>query len=257
MPATNPTPTKIDSLRIQIAAIERQSSARPRSAVLPFGIDAIDRHLPGGGLRLGAMHELHAAGPDIEVGAAPALFAASVLARRPGPVVWIGRKGAVFGHGLLQAGLDPRRVVFADAGRDVLEVMEDALRFPRLAGVVAELDGKLDSIVSRRLQLAAEGSSVLSVLIRRSRRFDDPALAQPSAAATRWRVSTLPSLPAVPDAPAVPGLCRPLWRLELLRCRGGKGASWIVEGVDAQGRFALAAVLAHGSAAPARCHASG
>ena len=257
MPTTDPTPTTIASLRTRIATIERQGSARSRSAVLPFGIDAIDRHLPGGGLCLGAVHELHAAGPDVEVGAAPALFAASVLARRPGPVVWIGRKGAVFGHGLLQAGLDPRRVVFADAGRGVLEVMEDALRFPRLAGVVAELDGRLDGIGSRRLQLAAEGSSVLGLLIRRSRRFDDPALAQPSAAATRWRVGTLPSPPAMADAPTVPGLCRPLWRLELLRCRGGEGANWIVEGADAQGRLALASVLAHRPVAPARRHAAG
>ena len=257
MSATDHTPPTIESLRLRIAAVERQGSARFRSVVLPFGIDAIDRHLPGGGLRLGAMHELHAAGPDVEVGAAPALFAAGVLARRPGPVVWIGRKGAVFGHGLLQAGLDPRRVVFADAGRGVLEVMEDTLRFPRLAGVVAELDGKLDGTGSRRLQLAAEASSMLGVLIRRSRRFDDPTLAQPSAAATRWRVGTLPSPPAVPDAPIVPGLCRPLWRLELLRCRGGKGASWIVEGADAQGRLALAAVLANRPVAPARRHAAG
>ena len=256
MPTTNSTPATIESLRTRIAAIERQNSAQSCSAVLPFGINAIDSHLPGGGLRLGAMHELHGAGPDIEVGAAPTSLAASVLARLSGPVLWIGRKGAVFGHGLVQAGLAPRRVVFVDAGRDVPGVMEDALRFPGLAGVVAELDGTLDGVVSRRLQLAAEGSSVLGVLIRRSRRFDDPALGQPSAAATRWRVGVLPSRPA-PDIPNVPGLCRPLWQLELLRCRGGEGASWIVEGADAQGRLALAAVLAHRPVASARRHAAG
>ena len=253
MPTTNPTPATIESLRTRIAAIERQNSAQSCSAVLPFGINAIDSHLPGGGLRLGAMHELHGAGPDVEVGAAPTSLAASVLARLSGPVLWIGRKGAVFGHGLVQAGLAPRRVVFVDAGRDVPGVMEDALRFPGLAGVVAELDGRLDGVVSRRLQLAAEGSNVLGILIRRSRRFDDPALGQPSAAATRWRIGVLPS----PGMPGVPGLCRPLWRLELLRCRGGEGRSWIVEGADAQGCLDMAPILAHGSAAPARRHAAG
>jgi len=110
------------------------------------------------GLLLGAMHELHATGPVIETGAAPALFAAGILARHPGPVLWITRSGGVFAHGLVQTGLDPRRIVFVDAGRSVLLAMEEALRHPDVSGVVCELEGKLDLAVSRRLQLAAQGS---------------------------------------------------------------------------------------------------
>ncbi|MGI3778418.1 MAG: ImuA family protein, partial [Janthinobacterium lividum] len=196
-----------------------------------------------------------------ETGAAPALFAAGVLARRPGPVVWVGRRGEVFAHALLQAGLDPWRVVFVDAGgsggRGVLQAMEEALGHPDVAGVVCELDGGLDLAASRRLQLAAEGSQVLGLLLRRSRRFDDPALAQPTAATTRWRVGALPSPPALAHAPDVAGLHRPLWRLDLMRCRGGEPASWTVEGCDAQGRLAVAAVLADRAAAPSRFRAAG
>ena len=121
--------------------------------------------------------------------------------------------------------------MFVDA---VLLAMEEALRHPDIAGVVCELEGRLDLVTSRRLQLAAEGSQVLGFLIRRSRRFNDPVLAQPSAAVTRWRIGTVRSSAALPHAPDVLGLHRPLWRLELLRCRGGEGASWIVEGGDAQ-----------------------
>ena len=245
------------SLRAEIAKLERGKLAFERPAALPFGIAAIDAQLPADGLLLGAMHELQAVGPDTETGAAPALFAAGILARRPGTVVWIGREAEVFAAGLLGAGLDPRRVVFVDAGKTTLLAMEEALRVADVAGVVCELEGRLDLVTSRRLQLAAEGSEVLGLLIRRSRRFDDPVLRQPSAAATRWRIGTLPSPAALAHAPDIPGLSRPLWQLELLRCRGGEGRSWIVEGCDAQGRLALATVLADRPAAPARRFAAG
>lgn len=245
------------SLRAEIARLERGKPTFEGPAALPFGVAAIDAQLPADGLLLGAMHELQAAGPDTETGAAPALFAAGILARRPGTVVWIGRETEVFAAGLLDAGLDPRRVVFVDAGKTTLLAMEEALGVADVAGVVCELEGRLDLVTSRRLQLAAEGSEVLGLLIRRSRRFDDPVLRQPSAAATRWRIGTLPSSAALAHAPDISGLSRPLWQLELLRCRGGEGGSWIVEGCDAQGRLALATVLADRPAAPARRFAAG
>ena len=260
MAVTDTRTATIAALRARVGHLERGGLAAARAAVLPFGVPSIDQHLPDGGLRLGAVHEVQAAGPDTETGAAPALFAAGALARRPGPVLWISRDdgvGGVFAHGLAQAGLDPRRVVFVDAGRAALPVMEDALRHPGLAGVVCELEGKLGLTASRRLQLAAEGSEALGFLLRRSRRFDDPVLAQPSAAVTRWRIGAAPSPPALAHAPDMPGLRRPLWQVDLLRCRGGEGASWIVEGADAQGCLALAAVLAHRAAAPARRRAAG
>ena len=257
MPVTDGQATVIQALRAQIAMAERHGRVPSGAAALPFGVAAIDRHLPAGGLLLGAVHELQGAGPDVETAAAPALFAAGVLARRLGPVFWISRNGGMFAHGLSQAGLDPRRLVFVDAGRSVLLVMEEALRQPGVAGVVAEGDGRLDLTASRRLQLAAEGSQVLGLLIRRSRRFDNPALAQPSAAMTRWRIGAVPSPPALPHAPNVPGLSRPLWRLDLLRCRHGVPASWTVESADATGRLALAAVLADQAAAPAQRRTAG
>jgi hypothetical protein len=65
---------------------------------------------------------------------------------------------------------------------------------------------------------------------------------QPTAAVTRWRVSTLPSHPL-----PVPGIGRARWRLELIRCRGGESACFEVEACDAQGRLALPSDLVHGS----------
>ena len=69
----------------------RQIEAPARHGVLPFGVAAIDAALPGGGVRLGAVHEILGSGGDEEDGAAPAGFAAGILARLSPPGVIPGR----------------------------------------------------------------------------------------------------------------------------------------------------------------------
>jgi protein ImuA len=231
-------------LRDQIARIERDDIVRTCPAV-PFGIPAIDDVL-GGGLARGALHEVAGAGPDTEQGAAAALFLAGLLARMDGPVLWVRQWPDLFSPGLAGAGLHPARVVFADAGKEVLAAMEEGLAHAGLAAVVGELAGGLSLVASRRLQLASGQSGVMAALLRRARIFDDPALSAPSAAVTRWRITMLPSAPPVPHAPSVPGLGAALWRLDLTRHRGGLTGSWIVEACDATGRLTLAANLANG-----------
>lgn len=217
---------------------------------LAFRHAALDAHLPGGGLAFGALHEMAGAGPDTEHGAAAALFAAGVLARSCGPVLWAVERHDLFAPALAGVGLHPDRLIYAVAGKPatVLLVMEEGLRHPGLAGVVGELGGRLPLTASRRLQLAAETTGTLALLLRRSRRHDDPALSEPSAAATRWRIAALPSPPLVSDAP---GLGRARWRLDLVRARGAEPRTWTVEACDAQGRLAVVADLADGQAAPA------
>ncbi len=224
--------------------------------MLCFGIPAIDAHLPGGGLMAGALHEVAGDGPDAEHGTEAALLLAGLLARRRGPVLWAVRRHDLFAPALAAAGLHPDRVVFAEAGSAVLLVMEEALRHPGLAGVVGEV-GRLGLTASRRLQLAAEGSGVTAFALRRFRRAADPALAEPNAATTRWRVAALPSPPPMPHAPQVPGLARARWRLDLVRCRGGAPATWTVEACDAQGRLALVTDLPDRSAAAGQRRAAG
>jgi protein ImuA len=243
--------TELSTLRSQVAALERGTIRHRTAAVLPFGIHPVDAHLPDGGLALGAVHEIAGGGPEVEHGAAPALFAAGLLARCPGPVLWILGKRDLFSAGLAQAGLDPRRLVLVQARRNALQAMEEGLRHPDLAGVVCEIEGQLDLVASRRLQLAAEASDVLGLVLRRSRRFHDPALTAPSAASSRWRITGAPSPPPLAHAPDVAGVGRPVWRLDLLRCRGADSATWKVEGPDATGRLALASVLADRPAAAA------
>jgi protein ImuA len=244
----------LQSRRARIARMEQGDSADRVPRVLPFGVAPVDGALPAGGLALGCLHEAAGAGPDTEHAAAATLFIAGVLARLHGPVLWVLQQADLFAPGLVGAGLQPERVIFVEAGKDVLPVMEEGLRHPGLAAVVAEVAGRFTLVASRRLQLAAEQSGVLALVLRRSRHFDDPALAAPTAAVTRWRIAALPSAPPIPHAPDVPGLGRARWQLDLLRCRGGRTGSWITEACDATGHLGLVAPLAD---RPAATHARG
>jgi protein ImuA len=229
----------VAELRERIARIERSHARGAPAKSLSLGIPAIDQALPGGGINLGALHEAASVGPDTEHAAAATLFVAGLLARLDGPVLWVLRQADLFAPGLAGAGLRPDRVIFAEAGKTVLAVMEEGLRHPGLCAVVGELSGKLSLVASRRLQLAAEQAGVLAILLRRSNGFDDPVLNEPTAASTRWRIAALPSPPALPHAPETPGLGRARWRLDLTRCRGGEPGSWITEACDATGRLGL------------------
>jgi protein ImuA len=255
-----PVADRLAELRQRVARMERRpgGAASGRSAV-QLCVPEIDAALPGGGLASGALHEVAGSGPEIEHGAAATLFVAALLARMRGPVLWVMQQADLFAPALAGMGLSPRRVLHVEAGSAVLLAMEEGLRHPGLAGVVGEVGGRLGLTPSRRLHLAAEATGTIAFALRRSRVFDDPALAEPSAAITRWRVGSVPSAPPLRDWPDTPGLGPPRWRLDLVRVRGGMPGSWIVEGAqDASGRFALVANLADGpAAAPSIARAAG
>ena len=242
-------PVRLDRLRAAITRIERGAVAAGPPP-LPFGIPLLDSALPGGGLPVDALHEVMGASLDLQHAAVAARFAAGILARRPGPVLWVMERTDLFAPGLASAGLHPDRVIFARAGRDGLLVMEEGLRHRGLAGVVLELSGPLSLTASRRLHLAAASSGVMALVLRRPWHACEAASGT-TAAATRWQVSALPSGPVLPHAPHVPGLGRVRWRLDLQRCRGGRPGWWKVEACDAQGRLGLVPALADGPAAAA------
>ena len=236
----------IKSLRAQIEKIEGR--ARRVKSVLPFGIADIDARLPGGGLTLGALHEIAGGGNGAVDGAAAALFAAGIATRTKGKVLWVITRSDLFAPALAQAGLAPDRVIYVEAGNDktVLACVEEGLRHGGLGAVVGEV-ARLDMTASRRLQLCAEGSGSIGLALRRWRRQSEAVdFGQPTAAATRWRVSVMPSA-ALP----VPGVGRHRWLLELIRVRAGESADFEVEACDGSGRLAVPAELAHRPASTA------
>jgi protein ImuA len=236
-------PPAIRRLREQIQRLEGVP-LRARS-VLPFGIEAIDSRLPGGGLALGALHEVAGGGNAAIDGAAAALFAAGIAARTKGKILWCITRQDLFAPALAQVGLAADRVIYVDAcdEKSVLACFEEGVRHGGLGAVVAEV-ARLSMTSSRRLSLAAEASGSIAIAVRRWRRQTEAAdFGQPTASATRWRVSTLPSTPL-----PVPGVGRARWLLELIRCRAGESADFVVDACDVQGRLALPADVADRSA---------
>jgi protein ImuA len=208
---------RLARLRLTLARLE--PAAPPAGRVLPLGLAALDRVLPGGGLRRGALHELHGAQ---QPGAAQG-FAVGLLGRlmaAAGYAAWIGPRSDLFAPGLAALGLAPERLIVVRArGATALWALEEALRSPGLVAALAEVE-RIDLTASRRLQLAAEAKGVTALLLLRPPRAAG-AVAGASAAATRWRITALPG-----RAGAGRALGPPAWRVELFRCRGGRTGVW-------------------------------
>ena len=266
------------ALRARLGALQRLD----RLPVLAFGLDAIDAHLPWGGVPCGCLHEVI----DGQDGASTG-FAGALLARfsERGPVLWLTARDDLYPAGLERLGGSgwTRRLLVVHTRRaaDTLWAMEESLRSPGLAGVLAET-AKLTLSQSRRLQLAAETRSATGLILRRlSPSATVPAKGEPlsspvdsssqanalranalradalradalradalpaSAAVTRWRITGLPSRPAQScdgfRGGGFLGFSR--WQVELLRCRGGRPGHWTMEQNDETGAFTVVAEI--------------
>lgn len=219
--------------------------------VLPFGVEDIDRQLADAGLRLGALHEVGGEGSGWGDDAAATLFIAAIVARTKGPVLWVVRRRDLFAPGLYQAGLDPDRVLYAEARDDaeLLALMEDGIRHRGLGAVIGEAS-RVAMASTRRLQLALEGGQTIALLLKRALRSGEDPLGLPSAAVTRWRIASAPTAPVPWD-----GLGRGCWRLACVRQRAGEPFELIVEAADETGRLALPAPLVDRPAAADRAPA--
>jgi protein ImuA len=201
---------------------------KPRGRLLPFDDPRLDRCL-GGGLALGQLHEIGAAGIEAETGALPAAFIAALLARidPSRPVFWIAPVEDLHPPGLLAYGLDPNRLVLVRPGKDVetLASMEVALREGVAAAVVGEV-GLFDRTASRRLQLACLLHGSTGFVLRRWPHGQRTMDRETSVAVTRWHLTPMPSVKDGKD----PG--PPRWHVGLTHARGGRPGEWIMEASD-------------------------
>lgn len=217
----------IDQLRKDILSL--QGFRVPAdSQKVHFGLGPVEAAFPNGVFPTGAMHELLSEGR--ENAAATTGFMAALLGRtmqRGGLCVWISSKRTVFPTSLKFFGIEPERVIFIDVKeeKDVLWMVEEALKCQALAAVVGELR-EINLTESRRLQLAVEQSRVTGLLHRHN-----PRSTNTIAAVSRWKISPLPSDPGE-DLPGI-GFYR--WNVELLKVRNGEPGSWQIQW--ASGRF--------------------
>ncbi len=236
---------EVERLRQRVRALEQGPGEAPQR-VVPLGAPALDDRLPGGGLAAHGLHEVRPARSEWDDGAALG-FALVLLGRlaglRAGPLLWATRRADLYAPALADYGVAAERLLLARSGGDTqtLWALEEGLRCPELAAVVGEV-GELDPTAGRRLQLAAETGGRPCLLLQRRR-----LAAAAGPALTRWQVAARPSGAerGGPTGGGAPGnlVGNPAWRVELLRCRGGRPAVFEVEWNHATGDFALAAEL--------------
>lgn len=216
---------------------------------LRFGIEALDAVFRDYGLRLDTLHEV--VGEQSRDCGAVSGFALALLARimrqRKGMVLWVAgpevlrEEGRFHGPGLLQFGLDPRRVVavFPRRMEDVLWGLEEGARCSSLAAVLGEVQGMnriLDLTATRRLLLRAQTSNVPVLLLRHG------VAQEPTAALTRWCIS-----PRASQAPDLlrhgphEAVGRPGWMVSLTRNREGRSGNLDLEWNHETGQFAAPA----------------
>ena len=196
-------------LRSRIRTLEGHGPAHTGGVSL--GLPELDGALGAAGLALGCLHEVY--GEETTTGG----FVAAILTLLPaGTVVWIAGEDALYLPGLPAFRMEAAELLFVSLRKDKdrLRAMEEALRWPGLRAVVAELD-RFDLTATRRLQLAAERSGITGFIIARH----EQGL---SSSVTRWRVE--PALSDEGDSAC--------WRVHLLRCRGGQTALAVVHWRD-------------------------
>jgi protein ImuA len=203
---------------------------------IPFGIAPIDQAL-GGGLARAALHEIAASTERAITAATHFALGLAAHGKEPRAVLWVAEdmglleNGAPYGPGLDDLGIQPERLVTVAAAksRDVLWVMEEALRCRAVGVVIGEVRSadRLDLVASRRLSLAAGERDVCAFLLRSAPGTDA------SAAATRWNVAAVPSRASTGPGP-------PLLSVHLTRNRRGPVGSWLVEWNRVERRFNLA-----------------
>jgi protein ImuA len=218
------------------ADILRFQGFKPASGVAPeMGWGTLSDAFPHKTFPLGSIHEFITT--TYEELSATSAFVSGILThlmKDGGVILWISSSRLIYPPALKAFGVQPDRVVFIDLEeeRDVLWVMEEALKCTAVTAVVAELCN-MSFTESRRLQLAVEKSQVTGFVFRLFSVADKALKLTATACVSRWRIKPLPSL----IIEGLPGVGLPHWQVELERIRNGKPGVWEIAWND--GKFRM------------------
>lgn len=188
-----------------------------------FGLGEIEACFPNNVFPTGSIHEFLAEQP--EDAAASEGFIAGLLAKmmeNGSSCLWISRNRKLFPPSLETFGTDPQQIIFLDLyyTKEILWVMEEALKCEGLACVIAELPD-IDFAQSRRLQLATEKSHVTGILLRKEPKRSLSA----TACSARWQIKPQPT----EILEGIPGVGNPRWEVNLLKVKNGEGGKFYIE----------------------------
>lgn len=205
----------VNQLRRRLHCLQPANSPHGQPLV-PSGCAALDNLLPAGGFRRGSLVEW--LGQQQGGGAGTLAIAVARQACADGAaLVVMDRQRQFYPPALAAWGVDLRQVVVVqpNSRRDEQWALVQVLGCPAVAAVWGKLD-RIDERLFRRLQLAAESSGCLGLLVRPAH-----VLGQPSWSETQLLVEPEKGGSAA-SSPAP--LCSWRFRVRLLRCRGGTNA---------------------------------
>jgi protein ImuA len=218
-------------LSSEVRGLETAGRQATNKQTISCGCEALDRCLPDGGYVPGSVIEYLRAMPGC--GASTLAFTAAAMAMKStnGFLVVIDTQHNIYPPALASWGIDLDKVVLVRPQSDVdaLWAVDQSLRTPAVAAVVADVE-RIDDRAARRMQLAAEQGGGIALLLR-------PASARrgPSWADIQWMVRALVvdatsvrTAPSSLSAPAPTSLTQDRrLQVQLVRVRGGKAGATV------------------------------
>lgn len=218
-------------LSSEVRGLETAGRQATNKQTISCGCEALNRCLPDGGYVPGSVIEYLRAMPGCGASTLAFTAAAAAMKSTNGFLVVIDTQHNIYPPALASWGIDLDKVVLVRPQSDVdaLWAVDQSLRTPAVAAVVADVE-RIDDRAARRMQLAAEQGGGLALLLR-------PASARrgPSWADIQWMVRALVadtnSVRTAPVSLASPAVTshnqdRRL-QVQLVRVRGGKAGATV------------------------------